>query len=234
MQPFKKEPCLCLWCWNVRSFLSLVFGNTCTCSERFFFCSTTALPLIVSVWLLLFRRLEFQHGLSLPVPQLESVCGGVCAPVCLCSGSSHFYAWEPPLLPGGKRKNRYPDTGSTIFSLNDSEMTHKGITAAAHFLLFFFPTLIKCVDIWWSANMLLFKMWCGGEKCGKIHDFTTTNLNNSPYQTSGYACMSKGYRTARMWVGFRTLLVSFWFLEFVVICQQCTNQNEWLAVLNNK
>lgn len=37
-------------------------------------------------------RLEFQYGFSLPVPQLESVCGGVCTAVCLCSGSSHFYA----------------------------------------------------------------------------------------------------------------------------------------------
>lgn len=52
------------------------------------------------------RRLEFQHGFSLPVPQLESVCGGVCTAVCLCSGSSHFYAWEPPLLPGGKRQTQ--------------------------------------------------------------------------------------------------------------------------------
>ena len=47
-------------------------------------------------------RLEFQHGFSLPVPQLESFCGGVRVAVCLCSGRSHFYAWEPSLLPGGK------------------------------------------------------------------------------------------------------------------------------------
>lgn len=51
-------------------------------------------------------RLEFQHGFSLPVPQLASVCGGVCAAVCLCSGSTHFYAWEPPLLLGGKRETQ--------------------------------------------------------------------------------------------------------------------------------
>lgn len=68
-------------------------------------------------------RLEFQHGLSLPIPQLESVCGGVCAAVRLCSGSSHFYAWEPPLLPGGKREGDavHHDAGSSVISLNDND-----------------------------------------------------------------------------------------------------------------
>lgn len=68
-------------------------------------------------------RLEFQHGLGLPVPQLESVRGGVRAAVRLCSRSSHFYAWEPSLLPGGKRERRsvYRDAGSSVISLNDDD-----------------------------------------------------------------------------------------------------------------
>lgn len=48
-------------------------------------------------------RLELQHGFCLPVPQLEGVRGCVRAAVRLCSGGAHFYAWEPSLLPGGKR-----------------------------------------------------------------------------------------------------------------------------------
>lgn len=48
-------------------------------------------------------RLELQHGLGLPVPQLEGVRGGVRAAVRLRSGGAHFYAREPSLLPGGKR-----------------------------------------------------------------------------------------------------------------------------------
>lgn len=58
-------------------------------------------------------RLEFQHGIGLPVPQLASVRGGVCAAVCLSGRSSDFYAWEPPLLPGGK-------TGDLLFYLQTS------------------------------------------------------------------------------------------------------------------
>lgn len=63
------------------------------------------------------RRLELQHGFGLPVPQLESVCGGVRAAVRLCSGSAHFYAWEPPLLPGGKRQTQYTVMPAAPFSL---------------------------------------------------------------------------------------------------------------------
>ena len=39
-----------------------------------------------------FFRLEFQHGLSLPVPQLEGVCGGLRPALRLCRGGPHLYA----------------------------------------------------------------------------------------------------------------------------------------------
>lgn len=135
---------------------------------------------------------------------------------------------------------------ATPFSLLMTvKMTHKGmsiVTAAAHFLLFFcflfffLPQIKKMCwhTVWWSANMLVFKVWCGGVKCGKIHDFTTTDLNNnSPDQTSGYTCMSKDKVLHVCGWAFRPCGVSD-LKKLLFICQQCTNQNEWLAVLSNK
>lgn len=47
-------------------------------------------------------RLELQHGFSIPVPQLEGVCGCVCPAVCVCCGGTYLHAWKSQILPWGK------------------------------------------------------------------------------------------------------------------------------------
>lgn len=46
-------------------------------------------------------RLEFQHGVSIPVSQLEGVCGRLCPALCMCCGGTYLHAWESQVLPWG-------------------------------------------------------------------------------------------------------------------------------------
>lgn len=46
-------------------------------------------------------RLEFQYGFSVPVSQLEGVCGRLCSTLCLCCGGAYFHAWKSQVLPWG-------------------------------------------------------------------------------------------------------------------------------------
>lgn len=48
-----------------------------------------------------FRRMEFQHGLCLPVPQLASICDRLCTALCVFRGSPHLYARKPTVPAGG-------------------------------------------------------------------------------------------------------------------------------------
>lgn len=89
-------------------------------------------------------RLELQHGFCLPVPQLEGVRGCVRAAMCLCSGGAHFYAWEPSLLPGGKR---HTDAG-----------THTSCTALPFSLLMM--AMMTFTEI--TAQKNNFWLWCWG------------------------------------------------------------------------
>lgn len=49
----------------------------------------------VSLWLVFnatVYRLELQYGVSVPVPQLEGVCGGLCAALCVRRGGINLHA----------------------------------------------------------------------------------------------------------------------------------------------
>lgn len=46
-------------------------------------------------------RLEFQYGFSIPVSQLEGVCGRLCPALCLCRGGTYLHAWKSQVLPWG-------------------------------------------------------------------------------------------------------------------------------------
>lgn len=154
--------------WNIKP----AAGSNSNHQKSFLFCSGNILCLIVRCHIMLFLivsaslcRLEFQHGLSLPVPQLESVCGGVCTPVCLCGSSSHFYAWEPPLLPGGKRERQYIMILAAPFSLLMTLiMTLKNISKYLRCLFYIYFLHMKNMFIYQSENMLnseVFKLLTG-------------------------------------------------------------------------
>lgn len=46
-------------------------------------------------------RLEFQYGFSVPVSQLEGVCGRLCPALCVCCGGTHLHARKSQVLPWG-------------------------------------------------------------------------------------------------------------------------------------
>lgn len=47
------------------------------------------------------HRMEFQHGLCLPVPQLASICDCLRTALCLFCGCPHLYARKPTVPAGG-------------------------------------------------------------------------------------------------------------------------------------
>ena len=61
-----------------------------------------------------FPRVELQHGVSLPVPQLACVCHRLRPPLCLLGGGPHVHARKPTVLAGGNvhhyKYSRKPET----------------------------------------------------------------------------------------------------------------------------
>jgi hypothetical protein len=55
----------------------------------------------LSLFLLSFSRVELQHGLSLPIPQLACLRHRLRTPLRLLCGGPHVHAWEPSVFAGG-------------------------------------------------------------------------------------------------------------------------------------
>lgn len=55
------------------------------------------------VWVVFCRRLGFQHGDRVPVPQLEGVCADLFPSLCGCSRWAGVHARKSPFPPGGNR-----------------------------------------------------------------------------------------------------------------------------------
>lgn len=56
---------------------------------------------VLSLTPLSLSRMELQHGLSLPVPQLAGLRHRLRTSVCLLCGGPHLHAGKPSLLAGG-------------------------------------------------------------------------------------------------------------------------------------
>lgn len=105
--------------------------------------------------LLCVHRLELQYGLSIPVPQLEGVCGRMCPALCGCGGGSYLHAWKSQILPGGEQiflsfyDVTHPESAASVISLwilwnTDTHHCHlfynskeicKNISGSWHFLI---------------------------------------------------------------------------------------------------
>lgn len=48
-------------------------------------------------------RMEFQYGFSVPVSQLEGVCGRLCPALCVCCGGTYLHARKSQILPRGNQ-----------------------------------------------------------------------------------------------------------------------------------
>ena len=88
---------------NYVAFLAFIYTNFLHISLLDLY---TALQTTSKTWfsLVLFAttcRLEFQYGVSVPVPQLEGVCGRLCPALCLCCGGTHLHARKSQVLPWG-------------------------------------------------------------------------------------------------------------------------------------
>lgn len=80
---------------NLNYFLYI---NVCTsCSATLFICIS---PYCFGVYATV-CRLEFQYGFSIPVSQLEGVCGCLCPALCLRCGGTYLHARKSPVLPWG-------------------------------------------------------------------------------------------------------------------------------------
>lgn len=65
---------------------------------------------LVSVLCVTVPRLELQHGFSVPVPQLEGVCGRLRPALRLCRRGTHLHARKSQILPGGNAFFQQVDT----------------------------------------------------------------------------------------------------------------------------
>lgn len=157
MQPFKTEPCLCLWCWNVRSSFA-GFWKRALAQGVSFSVTRPSVAALHYLWLFLcecfFAGWSFSMGSAYQFHSWR-VFVVVCALPCVSAVVALTFMPESPRFYLEVRENPHIPLLAAPFSLLMTvKMTHKSITAAAHFLLFFLPTLGRCVDIQWSANML--------------------------------------------------------------------------------
>lgn len=100
--------CWCRWCSNKHYFLLdisevyicglliLYKLSWISCHHQF---HPTWLSLLLCVTI---YRLELQHGFSIPVSQLEGVCGRMRPALCVCCSGTYLYARKSQILPWGK------------------------------------------------------------------------------------------------------------------------------------
>lgn len=115
-----------------------------------------------------FHRMEFQHGVCLPVPQLASVCDRLRTALCLFCGSPHLYARKPAILAGGITFRTVFRFQSKLFLCLHHDLYITGINIvwwlwgiSSSACVFCSNVLIKCLGwkTWWSLDDTQANSW---------------------------------------------------------------------------